>query len=295
MIDQALIDELSAARYLPDLAVARSVLSPSAVAPPILAVLDAAADGQSLSESEGNLLFWGVHILAAARDRSGYPSLMRMLRRPREALDDLLGDAVTATLSRVLAGMFDGDAAPMRDIVLDPERDPYLRHSVLGAMTFLAWEGRIPVADLRALLERFDDERRAAAGEFIWDGWVSAIALLGLRDLAPRAEAAWRDDRIPDALADRKWLYAQLTAAEARPQDIRRFEKENLGYFSDLVADLGMFVEPAPRPVSAASQDWPAPLYEPMTPVINPMRHVGRNDPCPCGSGKKAKKCCLAA
>ncbi|MBN8944495.1 MAG: SEC-C domain-containing protein [Rhizobiales bacterium] len=23
------------------------------------------------------------------------------------------------------------------------------------------------------------------------------------------------------------------------------------------------------------------------------MRHVGRNDPCPCGSGKKAKKCCL--
>ncbi|WP_197427437.1 SEC-C metal-binding domain-containing protein [Bradyrhizobium retamae] len=23
-------------------------------------------------------------------------------------------------------------------------------------------------------------------------------------------------------------------------------------------------------------------------------RHVGRNDPCPCGSGKKAKKCCLA-
>ncbi|RWK45049.1 MAG: hypothetical protein EOR45_38715, partial [Mesorhizobium sp.] len=25
-----------------------------------------------------------------------------------------------------------------------------------------------------------------------------------------------------------------------------------------------------------------------------PWRHVGRNDPCPCGSGKKAKKCCLA-
>ncbi len=25
----------------------------------------------------------------------------------------------------------------------------------------------------------------------------------------------------------------------------------------------------------------------------NPHRHVGRNDPCPCGSGKKFKKCCL--
>jgi hypothetical protein len=26
----------------------------------------------------------------------------------------------------------------------------------------------------------------------------------------------------------------------------------------------------------------------------NPFRGVGRNDPCPCGSGKKFKKCCLA-
>ena len=24
------------------------------------------------------------------------------------------------------------------------------------------------------------------------------------------------------------------------------------------------------------------------------MPEVGRNDPCPCGSGKKYKKCCLA-
>ena len=27
--------------------------------------------------------------------------------------------------------------------------------------------------------------------------------------------------------------------------------------------------------------------------VANLFRHVGRNDPCPCGSGKKYKKCCL--
>ncbi|MBV8764510.1 MAG: SEC-C domain-containing protein, partial [Hyphomicrobiales bacterium] len=35
------------------------------------------------------------------------------------------------------------------------------------------------------------------------------------------------------------------------------------------------------------------PLYA-NEPTGNPWRHVGRNDPCPCGSGKKAKKCCLA-
>jgi uncharacterized protein YecA (UPF0149 family) len=28
-------------------------------------------------------------------------------------------------------------------------------------------------------------------------------------------------------------------------------------------------------------------------PAVNPLRDVGRNDPCPCGSGKKFKRCCL--
>ena len=28
--------------------------------------------------------------------------------------------------------------------------------------------------------------------------------------------------------------------------------------------------------------------------VVNDGPRIGRNDPCPCGSGKKAKKCCAA-
>ena len=28
-------------------------------------------------------------------------------------------------------------------------------------------------------------------------------------------------------------------------------------------------------------------------PAFNPYRDVSRNDPCPCGSGKKFKQCCL--
>jgi uncharacterized protein YecA (UPF0149 family) len=28
-------------------------------------------------------------------------------------------------------------------------------------------------------------------------------------------------------------------------------------------------------------------------PIVRDTPRVGRNDPCPCGSGKKFKKCCL--
>jgi uncharacterized protein YecA (UPF0149 family) len=29
------------------------------------------------------------------------------------------------------------------------------------------------------------------------------------------------------------------------------------------------------------------------TPEVSGRKKVGRNDPCPCGSGKKYKKCCI--
>ena len=35
--------------------------------------------------------------------------------------------------------------------------------------------------------------------------------------------------------------------------------------------------------------------HAPLTPIVRSAPKIGRNDPCPCGSGKKYKKCCLAA
>ncbi|MGE5178629.1 MAG: SEC-C metal-binding domain-containing protein, partial [Bacteroidota bacterium] len=63
--------------------------------------------------------------------------------------------------------------------------------------------------------------------------------------------------------------------------------------------------EPAPpRPVrarethatvtafgTAAPQEAEAPARERRAPVATQEPKVGRNDPCPCGSGKKYKKC----
>jgi SEC-C motif len=37
------------------------------------------------------------------------------------------------------------------------------------------------------------------------------------------------------------------------------------------------------------------PLYGRFASAFNPWGKIGRNDPCPCGSGKKFKKCCLRA
>jgi uncharacterized protein YecA (UPF0149 family) len=54
------------------------------------------------------------------------------------------------------------------------------------------------------------------------------------------------------------------------------------------------FYPPAPPvldiPPARVQDDFPD--YKPQ-PIVRPKKQVGRNDPCPCGSGKKFKKCCL--
>lgn len=60
--------------------------------------------------------------------------------------------------------------------------------------------------------------------------------------------------------------------------------RELVGFFAKLVSTVGNIG------LTLSRKDL---FEEKLEPLINPERKVGRNDPCPCGSGKKFKKCCL--
>ena len=167
-------------------------------ATPILrALLQRAARGLALSDAEASQLFLGVHILAQLRDKSSFPTLLRLLCRPYDELEALLGDAVTTTMPSVAAGLFDGDADSLFDTITDTGVDPFVRDALWRAATFLTHQGRIGREALAAFIVRFDDERLAPSDDMAWYGWLQAIALLGLEDLAPRVEPLWSDDRLP--------------------------------------------------------------------------------------------------
>jgi uncharacterized protein YecA (UPF0149 family) len=80
-----------------------------------------------------------------------------------------------------------------------------------------------------------------------------------------------------------------MQRAAAQPRNGSRFAGEHLGYLEDVADELSWVSgRDEKRNDDDGLSSWGSPK-----PVRNPMRHVGRNDPCPCGSGKKAKKCCL--
>lgn len=277
----------------PDLAIAMCAARFEESAPFFRAILARAADGEVLSEGENTLAFRGLYILGAARDTVAWPTLLRLLHRPRDELDQVLGDSITQSLARIATGMFDGDAETFLAVIADRSIEQYVRSSLFGAATYLTWEGRIDRDRMRIFLQRFYDERLAGDGEFAWVGWFEAIALLGLRDLAPLFHRAWNEGRIDTGFLNPDDFEQDLARAEKEPANAERFEEFHLGYIEDVLDALawtrtiGRLAKMPSRP-PLRDTDWVT-----NSPFINSMRDVGRNDPCPCGSGKKAKKCCL--
>lgn len=277
-----LVERLSNAQHLPVDAMEAAIRRPDRIADAVLDVVARAAEGATLSPREGNLLFWGIHVLGEVRETRLLPPLLRLVRRADDEMLDLLGDAVTLTLSRIVVSTYDGDLAALTDVIADRAADGFVRWSLLNALAYLTFAGAIAREDAQDLLVRFDDERWAAGGDPAWVGWEEAVALLGFTDMAERVATARQDARLLDDVSDPEWFALTLAEAVAKPQDRARFDDKDLGPVEDVVAELD-------RALASDEEG------EPEAPVVNPLRDVGRNDPCPCGSGRKFKKCCLAA
>ena len=290
---ESLLDALRNQEELPGGAVAVATLYVHEIEPDILNVLERASLAD-LDLPSGRLLFRGLHILGGRRIPRGFQKLMAFLRGPQSRVDDLLGDAVTETLTRILAGMFDGDCEALCALIADSDVAPFVRDAAMGALAFLVFDKRVGEVVAREFLARFDGERLASPDDPIaWHAWMTAVALLGLSDFSPRVRAAFDDGRISMEFADESDFEKLLADAIERPDEAARFENENLGYIEDVLVSLEGFAygqEEGGEAEQEAFSDWPR---EDHLPAHNPWRHVGRNDPCPCGSGKKFKKCCL--
>ena len=135
------------------------------VAPKLLELLERAAGGETFDDDEGRMFFRGLHIIGGHRDPLAFKPLLRVLRRPPYEVHDLLGDATSETLAQIVAGVFDGDIAALLDAIADLNIEETARDSLLGAATFLTWEGRIPRQEFVEFLERFHTERLAPEGD----------------------------------------------------------------------------------------------------------------------------------
>jgi hypothetical protein len=129
----------------------------------------------------------------------------------------------------------------------------------------------------------------------VWFGWQNAIAVLGLEELTPLVEDAFRREYIERHAGDYQWFQKTLQSTLGSPEKYHWGDDEDDQPFGNTIEEFSNwygFTDAYRRDLERsreAAREW---LSRQET-VYNFNRGVGRNDLCPCGSGKKFKKCCL--
>lgn len=237
-----------------------------------------------------------VHILGAIPGRAAAAALMTAMRAMQAYPDDNLWDWLAPHWPLFFRNKREHAAEDLSTLAYDPAYDWYPRYHALECLleaahaagpqaldTMLDRMAEI-VADTRA-----DEALRGLLGSALLNFPRARHGPL-LESMAREYESA-RTWGMPFGLKDVEHDYAR---GADRP-DWERFQD----YFdfykpSAILARQSRWIEEDERADRRREQrddelDW-EPIEEP---YVRAAPKTGRNDPCPCGSGKKYKKCCL--
>lgn len=289
----AVVLELAYAERLPRQTLQACLRRRDEFVPDFLRLLERAADGEPLAEVEEAALFYFVHLLGELGEKRAYPPLMRLLAGNAKRIERVLGDGITETLPGIIISVFDGTTDALYGVMNAPEAHEFARDAAFVAWAYYVTTGDIPTEEARQYLAACPERLEPRGESYVWVSWAQAVAVLGLADLAPRVREVVEAGRLPEFTLDYA-EFERLLRESLDTTDREAFlESERMAPFTDTIGTLSRwhgFSEQYHRSRRRAE------IAERAADTVkNAYRHVGRNDPCPCGSGKKFKRCCLNA
>jgi uncharacterized protein len=294
-IDDVLQQLAEATFRLPLAAMQWSLVNWQIAGPKFVSMLEDYVNGTDRSKQTADVLFFALHLFAEKRETAAFPALCRLMQ-DSDGIEAILSDGITISLTRIAISTFDGQTALLKQVIEAADTDEFVRDAALGAMSYLAHTGHISHTDMRAYLLHLAAEMQPRQGSYIWSSWTIAVANLGYADLSEQVAQLFRlgfASKSIMSLSDFK-LDLQRTLNDADGN--AGFAFDRIEPLDDAVAELSGWYAFSEQRVKDAERRAAALISPTSTPFISrraPLRHVGRNDPCPCGSGRKYKKCCL--
>jgi hypothetical protein len=293
---QAILHELTHAEGLPRLALKAASAQRDEMVPLFVREIEAFLTLEPAARAKPTPLFFIFHLLGEWREKVAYRPLARLLRLPRRDVDAIFGDGITTTSHRVMAAVFDGDPEPLYDIILDPNAEQFIRAGMCEALAMVTVRGELDRAVAGRFLRDAFMELQPQRQNYVWVGWQSAIAMLGMSDLNILVKKAFDRGFIDNHVLGFEHFEEDLRRGIDHPGEPRLPDDRDSTLFGDTVDELSRwycFSERSREDQEQWRRQAEADLARSQR-LENPFKGVGRNDPCPCGSGKKFKKCCLA-
>ncbi|WP_067516521.1 DUF1186 domain-containing protein [Endozoicomonas ascidiicola] len=265
-------------------------------------------DNRSSSPAQSRFALHALYLLTQFRETKAWPVVIDLFSSMSAEVNIPIGDdfdeVVCDRLSQIFATLCPGDIRPLQSIIENSSIDEYVRDAALGALVVRYQQGDLELQTLTTYLHQLYEYALEHEKNQVWNAWVQACYntqpesfMTALKDLY---EKEWADT-----------YYITLDELTLRcgvdPEKIKKYVMKDEGDFycylndatnalrqlscysgeeNDLLKNMENMVLQQTTPKHPDQQQ---PAFDMNTSAAG----VGRNDPCPCGSGKKFKKCCL--
>ena len=279
--------------YFPRAAVQEAVDHRDQIIPALLGVLEnVVKNPEPFVDRNRFMHIYAMYLLAQFRETRAYPLLVQVFSVPGSLSMDLAGDVVTQDLGKILASVSDGDVGGMTALVKNERANEYVRSAAMdGLLTLVACgiKSRDEVmAYFKSLFQKLDRNSSHA-----WGSLVCSCVDLCPDEVFEEIRQAYEDGLVESFVIS--WPEVEEALRSAGKQAIERL-KGCYHLITDVADELAWWCCFRPDAANVDRLE-PALSAPPLSlPTLKPIRRkqpkVGRNDPCPCGSGKKFKKCC---
>jgi len=261
-----------------------------------------------LQESDGNYYYlhvYAMYLLAEFREKRAFSRLVRLLTLPEDDIDAILGENLTEGFPQLLLSTYDNENIQLLfDVIENPELFDFARNAAVSAYRLLMTENLVTREECISYFRSLITGRLPAKNsEPVFTAIVSVVIESRLTEMIPDVQLLYENDSVD-------------MGVNGDYDSFLRFMHSNVvekrrGYIRDTVSEMGWwacFTEYKQRRQTPAQvkaditskidiQDLPRREAKGRLPSLQEQKlqkkqGIGKNKPCPCGSGKKYKNCC---
>lgn len=262
--------------------------------PRLLRIMEDVRDNyETYIEERSMLHIYATYLLAEFRITDFFPIFMDIAKLPGELPFDLYGYTVTESFQRIMASVYDGNLDQIHSLIEDMQVNQFVREKGNQALVILVLEDQLE----RSAVVEYLKNLMLSRGENDIQEFIGSI-VYSLTDLYPKdsmEEIKWAIDNniVPEYMIDIELILQTLKKGEERTLKELK-EDRHFQLISSAIKEMHWWAcfqkeKKSKISFSKAKQKIDNPYT---SSTVIKKDGVGRNEPCPCGSGKKHKKCC---
>jgi hypothetical protein len=274
-------------------AVEAAVANREEVVPELLRILDEIVGRAERLDDEGDGMahLYAMFLLAQFREVRAYPLVVRLASLPGEMLDSLCGDFVTENLGQILASICGGDLHGIQSVIENEDADEWARGAALSGLVTLVAAGQKSREEILSYFASLFRGKLVRRCSHVWDSLIADTADLYPLELIDDIELAYQDDLVDPGYVGLDEIKGDVALGKDRVL-ARLADDPHHTLVEDTVQEMQWW--DCFRDDRQTRMEIPAQTLIQPPPFHRPSPKTGRNHPCPCGSGKKYKKCCGA-